>query len=159
MPLNGAIQLLIVEDNPGDVRLMKEALRLWTTRHCVHVADDGAEAIDFLRGRANHGGAPRPDLVMLDINLPQRSGIEVLCEIKQDPALWDIAVIMFSSSASNADIRRAYECHANCYIVKPSELDLFFNVLQWVESFWLRTATLAPAAVHTAGSVQTEGAG
>jgi len=158
MPRNGAIQLLLVEDNPADVRLLKEAIRLWTTPHCIHVADDGVEAIDFLRRQANHAGAPRPDLVLLDINLPQRNGLDVLCEVKMDSELRDIAVIVFSSSASSSDVNRAYECHANCYISKPSDLDAFFDALRWVESFWLRTATLAPPIAPGSGISDPDGA-
>jgi chemotaxis family two-component system response regulator Rcp1 len=135
-------ELLVIEDNAADVRLMKEALRLWTTPHCIHVADDGEEATHFLWSRGKHAGAPRPDLVLLDINLPKRNGFEVLWDMKMDRHLREIPVVVFSSSTSQTDIRRAYECYANCYISKPRDLEDLFKIFHELETFWFRSATL-----------------
>lgn len=155
----GSFHLLIVEDNPADVRLMKEALRQWTTPHCIHVADDGIEALDYLLGRVNHFHAPRPDMVILDLNLPKRSGIEVLCDMKSDESLRAIPVVVFSSSTSESDVNRAYECNANCYIAKPIDLDGYFSDFLAIERFWAQTATLPrSAAPARTGDSNPEGA-
>jgi len=118
-----SIEILLVEENPGDVRLTMEALRGGRVRNNIHVVEDGVQAIDFLRRQGDYGGVPRPDLILLDLNLPKKDGREVLAEVKQDPALKRIPVVILTSSAAEQDILRAYDLAANCYITKPVELD------------------------------------
>jgi CheY-like chemotaxis protein len=136
--------ILIVEDNPGDVRLIERALKDSPAPPRLHVAGDGVVALDFLRHTGPHPNAPRPDLILLDLNLPKKNGQEVLAEIKSDPALNCIPVIVFTTSDAEADIRRAYELHANCYVVKPAEFDKFMAVLRSLEAFWLDAVQLPP---------------
>ncbi len=139
-----SIEILLVEDNPGDVRLTMEALRGGRVRNNIHVVEDGVQAIDFLRRQGDYGGVPRPDLILLDLNLPKKDGREVLAEVKQDPALKRIPVVILTSSAAEQDILRAYDLAANCYITKPVELDQFLRVLKSIEDFWLVIVKLPP---------------
>jgi chemotaxis family two-component system response regulator Rcp1 len=139
------IQILLVEDNPGDVRLAVEALRGAKVRNQLHVVQDGVEAMSFLRQVGQYVGFPRPDLVLLDLNLPRKDGREVLAEIKQDADLKRIPVVILTSSAAEQDILHAYNLHANCYITKPLDLDQFLKVIRTIEDFWLMVVRLPPA--------------
>ena len=130
------IQILLVEDNPGDVRLTMEALKESQFPSTLHVVNDGVEALEYLRNVA------LPDLILLDLNLPRRSGREVLTEIKSDPALRRIPVMVLSTSRSDVDVHFSYDHHANCYIQKPMELDRFFDVVRSIEQFWCSVASL-----------------
>ena len=139
-------RILIVEDNPGDVRLIQEAFQETGRAHEAAVARDGVEALDYLFQRGEFDGAQRPDLILLDLNLPKKGGRDVLAEIKADGALMDIPVVVFSSSSAPPDVTGAYKLHANCYVTKPSDLDELFKVISWIEKFWLGTATLPRTA-------------
>jgi chemotaxis family two-component system response regulator Rcp1 len=136
------IQILLVEDNPGDVRLTKEALRGAKVANELHVVGDGEEAIDFLRQRGRHADAPRPDIVLLDLNLPRVDGGEVLADIKADPDLAKIPIIVLTSSSAEADIQQAYQLHANCYISKPVDFTEFISAVRSLEGFWLKIVRL-----------------
>jgi chemotaxis family two-component system response regulator Rcp1 len=138
------VEVLLVEDNPGDVRLTREALKEGTVRNNLHVARDGVEALAFLRRQGEHAGVPRPDLILLDLNLPRKDGREVLTEIKEDASLRQIPVVVLTSSQAEEDIRRAYDLHANCYITKPVDLDRFINVVRSIEDFWFTVVKLPP---------------
>ena len=137
------LDILLVEDNPGDVRLTQEALKEGHVSCRLSVAADGEEATDFLWHRGKHKGSLRPDLILLDLNLPRKDGREVLREIKADPDLCRIPVVVFSSSTAPSDLNRAYTLHANCYIQKPADLDQFMGVIQSVGNFWTSVATLS----------------
>ena len=137
-------ELLLVEDNPGDVRLTMEALKDGEVNHNLTVVKDGQEAIADLRRQGKYANAARPDLVLLDLNLPRKGGLEVLAEIKEDPDLKSIPVVVLTTSQAAQDVRRAYELHANCYIVKPVDLDQFMSVVQAIKSFWLGVVMLPP---------------
>lgn len=136
------IEMLLVEDNPGDVRLTKEALKTGQMMVNLNVAKDGVEAIDFLRRRADHREAPKPDLILLDLNLPRKNGREVLSEIKSDPELRRIPVLIMTTSRADQDINKAYALNANCYITKPMDLDEFLRIVRSIEDFWLKTVSL-----------------
>ena len=136
------IEVLLVEDNPGDIRLMREAFWEVDVRHCLHTAADGEEAMRFLRRAGDFSRAPRPDLIVLDLNLPRKDGREVLAEVKQDPALRHIPVVVLSSSTAEGDISSAYDLHANCYVSKPVDFEEFIRVVQSIEAFWFTTARL-----------------
>ena len=138
------LRLLLVEDNPGDVRLTREALKEGKIRNNLHVARDGVEALAFLRREGEHADAPRPDVVLLDLNLPRKDGREVLTEVKNDPALRQIPVVILTSSQAEEDICRAYDLHANCYITKPVDLDQFIRVVKSIEDFWFTVVKLPP---------------
>jgi two-component system, chemotaxis family, response regulator Rcp1 len=137
-----AIEVLLVEDSPGDVRLTREAFKDAKVHINLHVASDGAEAMDFLGREGKHANAPRPDLVLLDLNLPKKDGREVLKEIKESPTLKSIPVVILTTSASDADILRSYRLHANCYITKPVDLEGFLNVVKSIDNFWLSVVKL-----------------
>jgi chemotaxis family two-component system response regulator Rcp1 len=137
-----AIEVLLVEDSPGDVRLTREAFKDAKVHINLHVAPDGAEAMDFLNRVGKHANVPRPDLILLDLNLPKKDGREVLEEIKESPALKSIPVVILTTSASEADILRSYRLHANCYITKPVDLDGFLEVVKSIDSFWLSVVKL-----------------
>ena len=137
-----AIEVLLVEDSPGDVRLTREAFKDAKVHINLHVAPDGADAMSFLRREGDHANVPRPDLILLDLNLPRKDGREVLAEIKEDPALKTIPVVILTTSASEADILRSYLLHANCYITKPVDLDGFLKVVQSIDNFWLSVVKL-----------------
>lgn len=140
------VEILLVEDNPGDVRLILEALRAGKLSNSLHVARDGVEALEFLRRRGSFAAAPRPDLILLDLNLPKKSGPEVLVEIKGDPKLRQIPVIVLTASGAEEDVVRAYQLNANCYVRKPLELDDFLRVVSLVRHFWVTIVTLPEAA-------------
>lgn len=136
------IQVLLVEDSPGDVRLTREAFKDAKVHINLHVASDGVEAMAFLKREGGHANAPRPDLILLDLNLPRKDGREVLQEIKESPALTSIPVVVLTTSASEEDILRSYRLHANCYITKPVGLDGFLKVVNSIDNFWLSVVKL-----------------
>lgn len=137
-------EILLVEDSPGDVRLTQEAFKEGKLRNNLHVAADGAEAIAFLRQKGKYADASRPDLVLLDLNLPKKTGLEVLAEIKSDEELKKIPVVILTISKSEEDILKSYDKHANCFITKPIDIDQFLKVVKSVESFWLTIVKLPP---------------
>lgn len=134
--------LLLVEDNPGDVRLTREALKSHKLKNTLHVVPDGEAALAFLRREAPYETAPRPDLILLDINLPRKDGREVLSEIKSAPLLRSIPVVVITSSESEQDILKSYNLNANCYVTKPVNLDQFIKVVQSINDFWLSIVKL-----------------
>jgi two-component system, chemotaxis family, response regulator Rcp1 len=136
------IEVLLVEDSPGDVRLTREAFKDAKVHINLHVASDGAEAMAFLGREGVHSNAPRPDLILLDLNLPKKDGREVLAELKESPALKCIPVVILTTSASEADIQGSYQRHANCYITKPVDLEGFLKVVKSIDSFWLSVVKL-----------------
>jgi len=140
MTASSPVEVLLVEDNPGDVRLTREALRDAKVRNTLHVASDGVEAMAFLR-RAE---APRPDVILLDLNLPKMNGREVLQEIKRDPALQDIPVVVLTTSQAEQDIVESYRLRANAYVTKPVGLQQFLAVVQSIEHFWFEIVKLVP---------------
>jgi CheY-like chemotaxis protein len=140
--LGEMIDILLVEDNEGDARLAKEAMRGSKIRNTLHHVSDGEEAMAFLRREGKHSAAPRPDLVLLDLNLPKKDGRQVLAEIKEDESLKRIPVVILTVSSAEEDILRTYNLHANCYITKPIDLDQFMKVVRSVEDFWLTIVKL-----------------
>jgi CheY-like chemotaxis protein len=138
------IEILMVEDNLGDVRLTQEALSEGKVRNHLHVVADGVEAMAFLRREGEHTHAPQPDLILLDLNLPKKSGPEVLAEIKADPELRRIPVVILTVSKAEEDVLKSYNLHANCYITKPVNLDQFLEVVKSIEDFWLTVVMLPP---------------
>ena len=134
----------MVEDNPGDIRLTVEALKEAKVRNNLHTVEDGVEALAFLRREGRYAEAPRPDLVLLDLNLPKKNGREVLAEIKEDPDLRRIPVVILTVSQAEQDIVKSYNLHANCYITKPVDLDQFLEVVKSIENFWLTVVMLPP---------------
>jgi CheY-like chemotaxis protein len=139
------VEILLVEDNPGDHRLTQEALREGKVYNNLHWARDGVEAIDFLKRRGRFADSPRPDIILLDLNLPKKDGREVLSEIKQDPDLRAIPVVILTTSKAEEDVLRSYDLHANCYVTKPVDLEKFIVVVQSIDRFWLTVVTLPPA--------------
>ena len=137
-----ALEILLVEDNPGDVRLTREALKEGRVLVNLTVARDGAEALDILNRRGQFASTPRPDLILLDLNLPKKNGREVLFEIKADDQLKRIPVIVMTTSKAEQDVMRAYNLNANCYVTKPVDLDEFLRVVRSIEDFWLTIVTL-----------------
>ena len=140
--LGKPIDILLVEDNPGDVRLAQEALKDAKVSNNLHIAGDGVEAMGFLHREGRYSDAVRPDLILLDLNLPKKDGREVLAEIKADEQLKRIPVVILSVSRNEDDIIKSYDLHANCYVTKPINLDCFFEVVRSIEDFWLNTVTL-----------------
>ena len=140
------ISILLVEDNPGDVRLTQEVFKEAKMGNRLHVVYDGEEALSFLKRTGKHGSAPRPDLVLLDLNLPKRNGLEVLAEIKADENLRRIPVVMLTMSKNEQDILKSYDLHANCFITKPVDLDQFLSVVRAIEDFWLTVVKLPKSA-------------
>lgn len=136
------IEILLVEDNPADVRLTQEALKEGKVRNNLHVARDGIEAMEFLRRSGKFAGAVRPDLILLDLNLPRKDGREVLSDIKRDPDLKSIPVVVLTTSSAETDIFKSYTLHANCYITKPVDLDQFVQVVKSIDDFWLTVVRL-----------------
>ena len=136
------MHILLVEDSPADIRLAREALLQGSVPKRISVVTDGAQAIDFVRRRGEFQNAARPDLVLLDINLPKRDGLDVLREIKSDPVLRSITVIVLTTSQFQRDVKAAYELSANCYVVKPLDLDQFFAMMRGIEEFWMSLALL-----------------
>ncbi len=133
---------MLVEDNPADVRLTVEALKEGQVRHRMTVARDGIEALEMLYGRSSIGVVPRPDLVLLDLNLPRKDGREVLATIKSDPALRSIPVIVLTTSSAEEDIKHCYSLHANSYVSKPVDMDQFINLVKIIDLFWFQSAQL-----------------
>jgi chemotaxis family two-component system response regulator Rcp1 len=136
------IQVLLVEDSPGDVRLTQEAFRDANPSIQLHVANDGVEAMAFLRHRGAHTNAPRPDLILLDLNLPKMDGREVLAHIKEDEELKTIPTVILTTSESEADIAKSYQLQANCYLTKPVQLDAFESLVKSINDFWLTKVKL-----------------
>jgi chemotaxis family two-component system response regulator Rcp1 len=139
------IEILLVEDNPADVRLTQEGLRDSKVRNNLHVVGDGEQALAFLRHEAQYAEVRRPDLILLDLNLPKKDGREVLKEIKADPELRRIPVVVLTTSAGEEDVLRAYNLQAACYITKPVDLDQFIKVVHSIENFWMTIVKLPPA--------------
>jgi chemotaxis family two-component system response regulator Rcp1 len=138
------IEILLVEDNPGDVRLTREAFKDAKVLVNLHVAPDGAEAMAFLGREGKHANEPRPDLILLDLSLPKKDGRTVLAEMKGNPSLQTIPVVILTTSESEADILKSYLLHANCYITKPVNLDGFLRVVKSIDNFWLSVVRLPP---------------
>ena len=138
------IDILLVEDNPADVLIAREALAEVKLLNNIHVAEDGVEALDFLYKRGKFASAPRPDLILLDLNLPRRNGREVLEDIKTDENLKSIPVVMLTTSSAEEDILRSYNLHANCYVVKPVEFESFVKAVQSIQHFWFSIVALPP---------------
>jgi two-component system, chemotaxis family, response regulator Rcp1 len=139
------VEILLVEDNPGDVRLTKEALREGKVYNNLHWAKDGVEALEFLRREGKHAKAPRPDIILLDLNLPKKDGREVLEIIKGDDTLKNIPVVVLTTSKAEEDVVRSYALHANCYVTKPVDLEKFIVVVKSIDRFWLTVVTLPPS--------------
>jgi CheY-like chemotaxis protein len=137
-----AIQVLLVEDSPGDVRLTREAFKDAKVHINLHVVSDGIEAMAFLRREGAFAAVPRPDMILLDLNLPRKDGREVLAEIKESSALKSIPVVILTTSASEEDILRSYQLHANCYVTKPVGLEGFMKVVRSIDNFWLSVVKL-----------------
>jgi CheY-like chemotaxis protein len=137
-----SIEILLAEDDPADACLMREALAqsAWETH--LNIVRDGVELLEYLRQEGEHANARRPDIILLDLNMPRKSGVEALAEIKREPALKAIPVIVLTTSAARDDISRSYELSANCYITKPADLHLFFEVVRLIERFWFEAVTL-----------------
>jgi two-component system, chemotaxis family, response regulator Rcp1 len=138
------IDILLVEDNPGDVRLTQEALKDSKILNNLSIVGDGVEAMAFLRKEGKYADVARPDLVLLDLNLPKKDGRDVLKEVKEDPILRRIPVVILTTSRSEQDILKTYDLHANCYINKPVDLDQFVNVVKSIENFWFSIVKLPP---------------
>lgn len=136
------IEILLVEDNPGDARLTMEALKDAKVRNHIATVGDGVEAMSFLRRKDTYADAPRPDLILLDLNLPRKDGREVLAEVKTDPDLKRIPVVVLTTSTAEEDILKTYDLHANCYITKPVGLGQFVNIVKSFERFWLTIVKL-----------------
>jgi two-component system, chemotaxis family, response regulator Rcp1 len=137
-----AVEILLVEDSPGDVRLTVEALKEAKVANRLSVVPDGVEAMAFLRQKGPYEDAARPDIILLDLNLPRKDGREVLDEIKNDPELKQIPVVVLTTSQSEQDVLRAYDLHANCYIAKPVDFKQFMTVVKSIENFWLTVVKL-----------------
>lgn len=138
------IDILLVEDSAGDARLAREALRECRIRNVIHLVGDGTDAMEFLRRQGPWANAPRPDMILLDLNLPRMGGREVLAAIKSDPELKRIPVVILTISKHEEDVRSAYDLHANCYITKPLDLGQFMNVVRTIEDFWFTIVRLPP---------------
>ena len=136
------VEILLVEDNPGDARLTQEALREGKLRNRIHHVCDGVEALAFLRREGEYRDAPVPDIILLDLNMPRKDGREVLMEIKADPQLRFIPVVVLTTSEAENDVVKSYELHANCYITKPVDLEKFTAIVHSIEDFWLQVVTL-----------------
>ncbi len=137
-----AIEILLVEDNPGDARLTIEAMRIAKLSNRMHVVEDGIEAMEYLRRQGRFADAPRPDLVLLDLNLPKKDGREVLAEMKSAPDLKRIPVVVLTTSQAEEDVVRAYNLHANCYVTKPADFEQFMRVVRQIDEFWVKVVTL-----------------
>jgi CheY-like chemotaxis protein len=141
---NRPVEILLVEDNPGDERLTREALKEGKVYSNLHWVKDGVDAMEFLRRQGRHSGAPRPDIILLDLNLPKKDGREVLQDIKNDPELKRIPVVVLTTSKAEEDVLRTYNLHANCYVTKPVDLEKFIVVVKSIDVFWLTVVTLPP---------------
>jgi two-component system, chemotaxis family, response regulator Rcp1 len=142
MTNNKLVEILLVEDNPGDVRLTMEALKEGKLLNHVSVAEDGVEALALLHQEGKYAGRPRPDLILLDLNLPKKDGREVLAEIKEDPDLRHIPVVVLTTSTAEHDVLKTYDLHANCYINKPVDFEQFLEVVKSVGDFWFSVVIL-----------------
>ena len=142
--LNKSIDILLVEDNPGDADLAREALESSKLYNRLYVVDDGEKAMSFLRRQDLYTDVPRPDLILLDLNLPRKDGREVLAEIKEDEYLKSIPVVILTTSRAEEDVLKSYNLHANCYISKPIDLNQFLHVVRSIENFWLSIVILPP---------------
>jgi CheY-like chemotaxis protein len=138
------VEILLVEDNLGDARLTREALKEGKIRNNLHHAKDGVEALQFLRREGEHADVPVPDIVLLDLNLPKKDGRQVLAEMKADEALKTIPVVVLTTSEAEQDILRSYALHANCYVTKPVDLEKFISIVRAIEDFWLAVVKLPP---------------
>jgi two-component system response regulator len=138
------IEILLVDDNPGDIRLTQEALKESKVLNNIHVVEDGMEALEFLRKEGNFKNVITPDIVLLDLNLPKRNGREVLAEIKADDFLKKIPVVILTMSRAEEDILKSYALHANCYITKPVDMDQFIKIVRSIENFWFSIVRLPP---------------
>ncbi|HZF45720.1 MAG TPA: response regulator [Sphingomonadaceae bacterium] len=142
IPAHTPIEILLVEDNPADIRLTQEGLKEAKVANILHAVTNGRDALDFLHQRGAYAASPRPDLILLDLNLPGLSGHAVLTEIKRDPGLLTIPVVVLTSSESEADIVKSYEEHANCFISKPVDFSSFLDIVSRIESFWFSIVRL-----------------
>ena len=138
------VEILLVEDNPGDERLTREALKEGKVYSNLHGVKDGVEAMEFLHRRGKFGSSPRPDIILLDLNLPKKDGREVLEEIKGDDILKTIPVVVLTTSKAEEDVLKTYNLHANCYVTKPVDLEKFITVVKTIDAFWLTVVTLPP---------------
>jgi chemotaxis family two-component system response regulator Rcp1 len=141
---NRPVEILLVEDNPGDERLTREALKEGKVYSNLHWVKDGVEAMEFLRRQGRYSSVPRPDIILLDLNLPKKDGREVLQDIKNDPDLKRIPVVVLTTSKAEEDVLRTYNLHANCYVTKPVDLEKFIVVVKSIDVFWLTVVTLPP---------------
>ena len=142
--VNEVFDILLVEDNPGDARLAQEALKEGSLLSRLTVVVDGVEAMSYLRREGRYSEAPRPHLVLLDLNIPRKDGRQVLAEIKADPDLRRIPVVVLTTSQAEQDVMRSYDLHANCYVTKPVDLDRFIAVVRSIEEYWCSVVTLPP---------------
>ncbi|MCC6727060.1 MAG: response regulator [Saprospiraceae bacterium] len=142
------VNILLIEDNPGDVRLAQEAFKEGNIEVQLHVVMDGMEAIHYLNKEGDYQDSSRPDLILLDLNLPKKDGREVLGEIKEDPNLRSIPVVILTTSNAEQDVVHSYNHHVNCYINKPVDFDRFFDIIKQIEEFWLKTAILPSMNLH-----------
>jgi CheY-like chemotaxis protein len=140
------VEILLVEDSPSDTEITIEALREAKVRNHLNIVEDGVQALEFLRRQGKYSAAPRPDLILLDLNLPRKDGREVLAEIKSDDHLKTIPVVVLTTSRAEQDVLQAYKHHANCYVTKPVDFEQFLHVVQSIESFWLMLVTLPDGA-------------
>jgi len=136
------VEILLVEDNPADVRLTREALKEGKVYNNLHWTKDGVEALEFLRRQGKYADAPRPDIILLDLNLPKKDGREVLQDIKKDDKLKRIPVVILTTSKAEEDVLKSYNLHANCYVTKPVDLEQFIVVVKSIDMFWLTVVTL-----------------
>jgi chemotaxis family two-component system response regulator Rcp1 len=136
------VEILLVEDNPGDARLARQGLRQCKIPNTLHLVDDGVKAMAFLHRQGEYVTVPRPDLILLDLNMPRKDGREVLREIKEDPSLKTIPVVILTTSRAEEDINKTYALHANCYVTKPLDLPQFLEVVKSIEDFWFSTVRL-----------------
>lgn len=139
-----AVEILLVEDDPGDVRLTQEALKDSKMRNNLHIVEDGIEALAFLRNEGDYADVPKPDIILLDLNLPRKDGREVLQEIKDDEKLKRIPVVILTTSENDEDILTSYDLHANCYITKPVDMNQFVQIVKTIEGFWFSIVKLPP---------------
>ena len=142
MIIDKPVEILLVEDNEGDIGLIEEVFEEAKIRNTLHIAEDGEEAILFLRGEGKFSGSPRPDTILLDLNLPKKDGREVLREIKEDNNLKNIPVVVLTTSRAERDILRSYDLHANAYVTKPLDFDQLIKVVKSIENFWLEVVNL-----------------
>jgi two-component system response regulator len=138
------IEILLIEDSPADILLTREAFEESRIFNTIHVVEDGVQAMDFLNKQGDYASAPRPDLILLDLNLPRKNGREVLAEIKADPDLRKIPIVVLTTSNAEEDILKAYDLNANCYVVKPVGFDNFMRAVQSIRHFWFSVVTLPP---------------